>query len=137
MSSFPNWVLMKFAKEEMLALSTTSSWWKITSEYPAALSISTASLPLFSSLAVNITLTPFEASCLHISNPIPLLAPVTTAILKKKVWNKCKNKEMAHIKTLLLKMKLPLGHGFAPGFMGFKVSLIGVVGRLGVFYVVT
>jgi hypothetical protein len=29
-------------------------------------------------------LTPFEASCLHISNPIPLLAPVTTAILKKK-----------------------------------------------------
>jgi hypothetical protein len=37
----------------------------------------------------------------------------------------------------VLKMNLPLGHGFAPGFMGFKVSLIGVVGRLGVFYVVT
>ena len=109
MSSFPTWVLMKFAKEEMLAGAVTSSWWKITWEYPAALSFSTASLPLFTSLAVNITFTPFEASCLHISNPNPLLAPVTTVILKIKVWNICKSKEIkgeywgcftTHIKTL-------------------------------------
>ena len=81
MSSFPKWVLMKSAKEEMVVGSITSSWWKTTSEHPAASSFSIASLPLLTSLAVKTTLIPFVANCLHISNPIPLLAPVTTAIL--------------------------------------------------------
>ena len=94
MSSVPNWVLMKSSKEEMLAESSKSSWWKIISEYPAELSLSTASLmPLYTSLAVNITLTPFEASCLDIANPNPLLAPVTSAILYEKVCNKLIQKQ--------------------------------------------
>ena len=90
MSSFPNWVLMKSTKEEMLTGSVTSSWWKTTSEYPAALSLSTASLPLLTSRADNTTLTPFEANCWHIPYPIPLLAPVTTAILGGRLKLKIK-----------------------------------------------
>ena len=35
-------------------------------------SFATTSRPLFSSLAVNTTMTPLEANCLHISSPIPL-----------------------------------------------------------------
>ena len=47
-----------------------------------ALSFSTASRPLFPSLAVGTAGIPFEANCLHIANPIPLFAPVTTAYIK-------------------------------------------------------
>ena len=84
-SSFPNWVLMKFARDAMLLGSVTSSWWKTTwSERPNSFSFSTASRPLFSSLAVSTTVIPLEANCLHIPNPIPLFAPVTTAYLCHK-----------------------------------------------------
>uniref|UniRef100_A0A7C8YSW1 Uncharacterized protein n=1 Tax=Opuntia streptacantha TaxID=393608 RepID=A0A7C8YSW1_OPUST len=48
---------------------------------PDFLRFSRASLPLFSFLAVNTTTTPCDASCLQISSPIPLFAPVTTAYL--------------------------------------------------------
>lgn len=54
------------------------------SERPNPLSFSRASRPLFSSLAVTTTVTPCDASCLQISNPIPLFDPVTTAYLHHK-----------------------------------------------------
>ena len=113
MSSFPNWVLMKSTKEEMLTGSVTSSWWKTTSEYPAALSLSTASLPLLTSRADNTTLTPFEANCWHIPYPIPLLAPVTTAILGgrlklkiKKLKKEKKKKKKMHIRDISIDLSL-------------------------------
>lgn len=85
-SSFPNWVLMKSAREEILAGCPTSSWWKTTFETSAdPLRLWRASTPLFSSTAVSTTVTPLAANCLHISNPIPLSAPVTTANLKQKI----------------------------------------------------
>ena len=97
-SSLPNRVLMKSAREAILAGLSTSSWWKRTrSERPESFSFWTASRPFFSSLAVSTTLTPFEANCLTVSNPIPLLDPVTTAYLTKwiivKILQKKKTRE--------------------------------------------
>jgi len=77
---------MKSASDETLAGLETSSWWKKTwSERPdSSLSLSTASSPLFSSLAVNTTTIPSEARSLHMANPMPLFDPVTTAHLQRK-----------------------------------------------------
>ena len=61
---------------------------KTTLEIPDPLRLSTASTPLFSSLAVSTTVTPLAANSLHIPNPIPLFAPVTTAYLKQKKYQK-------------------------------------------------
>ncbi|WVZ02570.1 hypothetical protein V8G54_023376 [Vigna mungo] len=47
---------------------------------PSSLSFSTASTPLFSSLAVNTIMNPFEANCLHIANPIPFKGRGRTVI---------------------------------------------------------
>ena len=87
---------MKSAREAIEPGLATSSWWKMTrSERPESFSFWTASRPFFSSLAVSTTLTPFEANCLTVSNPIPLLDPVTTAHLTKwiivKIIQKKKN----------------------------------------------
>lgn len=78
------------------------------------MSLCTASLPNFSFLAVRMTKTPFEASCLHISNPIPLLTPVTTACLHarisksgKLVYNICL------LDSILLLLSRP-SHGHLP-----------------------
>lgn len=73
---------MKLAKPSMLWRSCTSSWWNSTFGKPRPWSNDMASVPLFSFLAVNKTVTPAAASCLTVSNPIPLFAPVTTAYLK-------------------------------------------------------
>lgn len=83
MSSLPNFSFRNFAREAMLDGSATSSWWKtIKSERPkSSCNFLTASIPFFSSLEVKITMTPLVANCLHISNPMPLFEPVTTAYL--------------------------------------------------------
>lgn len=88
--------------------------WKITPESLISVSLCTASLPNFSFLAVRMTTTPFEASCLHISNPIPLLTPVTTACLHarisksgKLVYNICL------LDSILLLLSRP-SHGHLP-----------------------
>ena len=91
-SSFPKWLRMKLAREWIAAGSATSSWWKITLSKPDCFSFSTASRPLFSSLAVSTVMIPFKANCLTTSYPIPLFAPVTTAYLNIEYsvprWNK-------------------------------------------------
>ena len=83
MSSLPNWPLTKSASRAALEGSVTSSWWKKTSAAAALerLMASTASSPLASFLAVRTTLSPLVASCRHVSSPIPLFPPVTSAIL--------------------------------------------------------
>jgi len=82
-SSFPNWFLIKSTNDLILAWSMTSSWWKTTRPgKESCFNFSTASRPLFSSLAVSTTVIPLEANCLHTANPIPLFAPVTTAYLE-------------------------------------------------------
>lgn len=60
--------------------STTSSWWTSTLKPPSCKTLA-ASMPTLVSLDANITVNPCPASCLAISKPIPLLAPVTTAIV--------------------------------------------------------
>lgn len=76
---------MNSAKEAALAGSQTSSWWKTIRLSPPEWwrTDSTAAVPLSMSRAVRTTVSPFCSNCLTISNPIPLLAPVTTATLEQ------------------------------------------------------
>ncbi|KAE8722153.1 hypothetical protein F3Y22_tig00014370pilonHSYRG00118 [Hibiscus syriacus] len=63
--------------------------------------------------AVNTTVMPLEANCLHSSNPIPLFAPVTTAYLEKKVEN---NGSELLLRALQLKIMCNV-HGVNPKFI--------------------
>lgn len=81
MSSLWNCVAMKLARVSMLSALRTSSWWNTTLKRPDSCSNLVASIPLFSSLAVNTTVAPPLASWRTVSRPMPLLAPVTTAYL--------------------------------------------------------
>jgi len=70
MSSLPNFSWINSARRAASVGSLTSSRWNCTSGSPDPWSISTSD-PFFSFLAVRITMTPLEASCLHTSSPIP------------------------------------------------------------------
>ena len=80
-SSLPNLFLTKPARRAALAGSAMSSWWNTTSCRPSARSLAAASVPLLSSRAVRTTASPPDASCRHISNPMPRFPPVTRATL--------------------------------------------------------
>jgi hypothetical protein len=63
----------------MLRQLVTSSRWNSTSR-PSSFNAFAAALPLPASRAASTTLKPRVASCRQISNPIPRLPPVTSAI---------------------------------------------------------